>query len=118
MKRSASVLLLVVVLLLGLAAPTHAWHGRGVRGHVFIGVGPSFWWGAPYPYWYYPPPYVYSPPPVIVQEPPVYAQQPPAPPAAPPAPQSYWYYCSSAGAYYPSVQTCPEAWIKVAPTPQ
>jgi len=29
--------------------------------------------------------------------------------------QSYWYYCSSAGAYYPSTPTCPEPWIKVPP---
>mgnify|MGYP003694325897 CR=1 FL=1 len=30
-------------------------------------------------------------------------------------PESYWYYCSSAGAYYPTVPTCPEPWIKVPP---
>ena len=29
--------------------------------------------------------------------------------------QSYWYYCSSAGAYYPTTPTCPEPWIKVPP---
>jgi hypothetical protein len=28
--------------------------------------------------------------------------------------QSYWYYCPSYGAYYPSVQTCPEPWVPVA----
>ena len=27
--------------------------------------------------------------------------------------QSYWYYCPSYGAYYPSVQTCPDAWVPV-----
>jgi hypothetical protein len=26
---------------------------------------------------------------------------------------AYWYYCPSYGAYYPSVPTCPEAWVPV-----
>ncbi len=80
------------------------WHG-GTR--VFIGGtvgwwgwpgwwGPG-WWGAPYPY--------YAAPPVVVQ---------PAP--APPA-QAYWYYCQSAGAYYPYVQDCPGGWMQVVPQP-
>jgi hypothetical protein len=34
------------------------------------------------------------------------------------SPQSYWYYCSSAHAYYPAVPTCPEPWVKVPPRPQ
>jgi len=29
------------------------------------------------------------------------------------SPESYWYYCSSARAYYPTTPTCPEPWIKV-----
>jgi len=33
-------------------------------------------------------------------------------------PQSYWYYCSSARAYYPTVPRCPEPWIKVPPRAQ
>jgi Protein of unknown function (DUF3300) len=33
-------------------------------------------------------------------------------------PQSYWYYCSSARAYYPTAPTCPEPWIKVPPRAQ
>jgi hypothetical protein len=48
---------------------------------------------------------VYAPPPVA--EPPEYIERPPA---------AYWYYCPSAGAYYPSVPTCPEPWVLVAPT--
>ena len=32
--------------------------------------------------------------------------------------QSYWYYCSSARAYYPTVPTCPEPWIKIPPRAQ
>ena len=27
----------------------------------------------------------------------------------------YWYYCGSAGAYYPYVATCPEGWTPVTP---
>ena|SRR6267378_4057770 len=26
---------------------------------------------------------------------------------------SYWYYCPSYGAYYPSVASCPEPWVTV-----
>jgi hypothetical protein len=33
-----------------------------------------------------------------------------------PAPaQGYWHYCASANGYYPSVPSCPEAWILVPP---
>ncbi len=32
--------------------------------------------------------------------------------------ESYWYYCGSAGAYYPTAPSCPEPWIKVAPRSQ
>ena len=137
MRKLASVLLLAVALLLVATVPSDA-RGRGggghrfsrhsgVRSHVFIGVGPGFFYG-PYPYWYYPPPYYayypppyysyYPPPPVVVQEPPVYIEQqqsPPAPPLPPAGPSAYWYYCASGQAYYPNVQTCPEAWIKVPP---
>jgi hypothetical protein len=118
-RKSALVSLLAVALLLVAAVPSDAWqrHRGGVRGRVLIGVGPAFWWGAPYPYWwYYPAPYyVYPPPAIIVEQPPVYIQQQPP---LPPPPQVYWYYCPSAQAYYPSVQTCPEAWVKVLPRPQ
>lgn len=37
--------------------------------------------------------------------------------AQPPS-QSYWYYCSSARAYYPTAPTCPEPWVKVPPRAQ
>jgi len=104
---------------------SHSHHRPGVR--VFVGVGPAVWWG-PYPYWYYPPPaVVYAPPPpppIIIQEqPPMYIQQAPPPaaaatPAPPSAAENFWYFCASAKAYYPSVPSCPEAWVKVAPRPQ
>ena len=83
---------------------------------MIIGGGPWGWgwpygYGYPYAYsYYYPysaPYYDYSPPPV--QGPSEYVQQ---------APQGYWYYCASAKAYYPTVPTCPEGWIKVPPAPQ
>jgi hypothetical protein len=119
MKRSAMASFLALVLLLVPVAPGLAWRGHsGVRTRVFVGVGPAFWWG-PYwwgPYWWqYPPYYVYPPPPVVVQEPPVYVQREPPPT---PAPQSYWYYCESAKAYYPTVPACPEPWVKVPPRPE
>lgn len=115
MKRSVVVVLAVLLFgLLVFPVASYAWHGRG---GVFIGVGPV-WWGAPYPYWGYPPPYYYPPAPIVIEQPPVYVQQPQTPPAPPSAPPSYWYYCSSAQAYYPQAQSCPEAWIKVPPRAQ
>ncbi len=78
------------------------WRGRGGYGGGF-GIGAYFGpgWGYPYgvdPYaysGYYPYPYPY--PPAVA-------------PAGPP--QGSQYYCQSAGAYYPSVQTCPEPWVQ------
>jgi hypothetical protein len=37
----------------------------------------------------------------------------PALEAPPQGGPGFWYYCQSARAYYPTVQTCPEAWVKV-----
>jgi hypothetical protein len=131
MKRAAySVSLVMTAVLLLAAVPSEAgghgrrghgrhgdgWHGRGwhgYRGHgyypgarVVIGLGSAFWWGSRSA-WYGPPPaYAYAPR-VIVEERPVYIQREPPP--------SYWYYCESAGAYYPSVPACPEPWVKVPP---
>ena len=36
-----------------------------------------------------------------------------APTSSYPPPPSYWYYCPSYGAYYPTVQSCPEPWLPV-----
>ncbi|PYM24278.1 MAG: hypothetical protein DMD78_09610 [Candidatus Rokuibacteriota bacterium] len=121
MRKIATVALLLVALLLVFAEPSLAWRGQHHGGtRVFIGFGGYYPYYPYYPYWYYPPPYyTYSPPPVVVQEPPVYVQQPQqssvtvAP--APSAPEAYWYYCPSSRGYYPSVQTCPETWVKVPP---
>ena len=76
---------------------------------MFIGVGPAFWWGPPYPYYWYPP--YYPPAQVIVEQPSIYVQQETAPQASP----AYWYYCPGAQGYYPQVQSCPEPWVKVPP---
>jgi hypothetical protein len=47
----------------------------------------------------------------VIQQPPTdYIQQEPAPPQ-----QAYWYYCQSAGAYYPYVKECPGGWTQVVP---
>ncbi len=32
---------------------------------------------------------------------------------SPPMESGVWYYCQSAHAFYPNIQTCPEAWVKV-----
>jgi len=34
-----------------------------------------------------------------------------------PAYTNVWYYCQSAGAYYPDVTDCPEGWLPVVPAP-
>ena len=122
-KWLAAGLLVVVVALLVAVPQSEAWG----RGRVFVGggVGPV-WWGPPHPWWYYPPyPAYYPPPTVVVEPPPVYVQQTPPPAAVPPAPAppaasepsqtAYWYYCPGAQAYYPNVQTCSDAWVKVPP---
>jgi hypothetical protein len=82
----------------------HGFHGHfHGHGHAVIVGGSGFWWG---PWWWYDPAYAY-PPQVVVQPAPVIVDER--------ASQSYWYYCSSAKAYYPTSPTCPEAWIKVSP---
>jgi len=48
--------------------------------------------------------------PVYTYPAPIYVT--PAPTYAPP-PLTYWYYCRSAGAYYPYVPSCPEPWVPV-----
>jgi hypothetical protein len=126
MRRAAfafGVGLAAVLLLTAVPSPgrAHGWHGHHHYGHhwsghrhfatrVDIGFGPAFWWGPP-PLWYPPRTVHVYPPRVIVEEPPVYISRNPAP--APPAP--CWYYCPSRAAYYPSVPTCPEPWVRVPP---
>jgi hypothetical protein len=100
MKKSAMVMVLTVGVLLVSVAPSFAWWHRG-------------WWGPPY--WYgpgvivAPAPVIVTPPPVV-EAPPVFVQQEPV--------QGSWYFCQSAQAYYPNVQSCPEPWVKVPPRAQ
>jgi hypothetical protein len=102
--------------------------GHDHDGHTnwYIGVGPWWgpawwgpgWWGPGYPYGYYAPypyyPPYYAAPSMSVQQPPVYIERD----AVPSRTAGYWYYCESTGAYYPSVRTCPEPWVKVPPRPE
>ena len=88
------------------------WHGNGSHGGhrywhggVFIGAGlyaPWYSWYGPYPS-YYP----FAVPVTFEQQ---YVEQ-----YAVPLEQGFWYYCRSAGAYYPGVAECPEGWEQVAP---
>jgi hypothetical protein len=56
------------------------------------------------------------PPAVVYREPlpPVFV---PAPVMPPPDANQWWYYCPSAGAYYPYVSTCPTGWEAVPARP-
>jgi len=131
MKRAACGVMMVVAVILLAPLPSqaggHGWrghgrHGPGWYGHgrpsarIHVGLGFPLWWG-PGPGWWGPRPAwharpVYAPPPrVVVMEQPVYVQREPV--AA--MPPSYWYYCGSAGGYYPDVPSCPEPWVQVPP---
>lgn len=102
-------------------------HGRGPGGfpghrgpignpgywhHGYHNGNLGWWWVAGATWLLYPPP-VYPYPPVVVQ-------QAPEPAVAQPAPQpaaQNWYFCDSANAYYPYVQSCAEGWRSVPATP-
>ena len=130
MSKAVTVSLLALLLFSARSSDAH-FHGSGFphhpfpHTHVFVGFrGPGFFWG-PYPWgypfaypygWYYPPPY-YAYPAFSVQQPQVYVQQEPVA-TAEPSKRAYWYYCATVEAYYPTVKRCPEAWIKVPPTPE
>ena len=113
LKRLAFVAISAFAIVLAVSAPSHA---RGAAGPGFEGGHPSvgeghrgfeghhdldghrdfdrgrhgrFFFGPAYPYYgYYPPVYGYEAP-------------------------TYWY-CPSYGAYYPTVGSCPEAWVPVS----
>jgi hypothetical protein len=108
------------------------------HGHRYPRASVGVYFGAPYPWYvppppppvyYYPPAVVYSPPVVVREAPTVYIEQgevvAPVAPAAPAVSEApvrqtfeagYWYYCPERKAYYPSVESCPGTWQKVAPT--
>ena len=82
----------------------HRWHG----GHRHYHHGGGYFFGASLfaPYWWFPPlPYYSLAAPIYLDE---Y-------PFATPLEPGFWYYCHSAGAYYPGVAGCPEGWEQVAP---
>jgi len=94
----------------------HTWR-EGHWEHRWRDGRYGWWWSAAgLWYWYpspiYPYPDPYAPPVVVV--PPVVSA--PVEPAAPP-PAQYWYYCDSAGGYYPYVPSCPSGWRAVPATP-
>lgn len=74
------------------------------------------WWWIVGPHWYfypspvYPYPSPWEPPPAVLVTPPV-GMAPPAPPTP------WWYYCESAGGYYPYVPSCPGGWVQKPATP-
>ena len=79
----------------------HFHHGGFHHRFVFI-AAPFFWAPGFYPYLY---PYPYPVTSYDYLEPPL--------PYAPPQ-QDYQYYCPDHG-YYPSVQICPNGWLRVVP---
>lgn len=90
--------------------------GQGHRGHfgrgavVIGGLGLGLLYAPalyPYPYYAYPYAYPYAYDSAVVTAP-AYNMPPPAP---------IWYYCESAGAYYPYVASCAEGWRQVPATP-
>jgi hypothetical protein len=104
-------------------SPYYRWHRPYGHPHA------RPWYGSPWhgpSVFYAPPPLIYAPPTVIAVpvQPPVYIERDapalaqPAPSAqAQPAPTAYWYYCASAGGYYPYVAECPGGWQPVPAQP-
>lgn len=97
---------IVAIALVLAAASAEAWTGRHgfVHDRAHVVIVPHLWAG---PRAWYPYGYAYAPPVVVEPSPPVYVQQAPS--------GTSWYYCSSAAAYYPYVQQCPEGWTTVTP---
>ena len=99
---------------LGLASGANA-HDRD---HFRFGISLGFPLGysAPYysaPYYpapYYAEPYYYRPAPPVYIQPQTVIVQPPIPSQV-----VYQYYCAPTGAYYPTVPSCSQPWMKVVP---
>jgi len=89
----------------------HVWRG-GHWEHRYHDGRYGWWWLAGGLWYFYPAPVYPYPDPYV---PPLAAATPPlvAPPVVgAPAPR-YWYYCESAGGYYPYVPACPSGWRAV-----
>jgi hypothetical protein len=83
---------------------------------VYVG-GPGYWGAWPYAYGWgagYAWPYAVSPLVVNAAPAPQVIVQPAAPVPEVPA-TSYWYYCTQPAGYFPYVQDCTQAWMKVVP---
>ena len=98
----------------GWSGKGHGWQGKG-HGHkhfhspIFLGAGFYGPWYAWDPWWYTRYPYYYPfAAPITFEQP--YIEQ-----YAVPLQSGFWYYCHSAGAYYPGVAECAEGWEPVAP---
>lgn len=90
----------------------------GPRVGVYYG-GPGYWGAWPYG-WNVGYAWPYAVAPLVVNAAPapqVFIQQEPlaAAPAPAPAEPSYWYYCTQPAGYFPYVQDCAHAWMKVVP---
>lgn len=91
----------------------------GPRVGVYYGGGPAYWGGWPYA-WNAGYAWPYAVAPLVVNAAPapqVFIQQEPlvAAPAPAPVEPSYWYYCTQPAGYFPYVQDCSHAWMKVVP---
>lgn len=97
----------------GAVMAQHYGHGGGVRFGISIGVPfyapryyPAPYYAYPAPVFVYPAPaYVYRPAVIGYASPPVYIERDAA--------QRDWYYCASAGTYYPYTRECPGGWQRV-----
>ena len=106
MKSAKAVLTLI---LLGIALSGPALAGGGHHRHPRFGVviaAPLLVAPAFYPPYYGYPRYYYPP---AAYPPPVYIER------SRPRHHRHWYYCASAGGYYPYVAACREGWRRVAP---
>jgi hypothetical protein len=97
------------------------WRGGywGPNVGVYYGGAPGYWGAWPYA-WNAGYAWPYAVAPLVVNTAPapqVFLQQEPlvTTPAPAPAEPSYWYYCTQPAGYFPYVQDCSHAWMKVVP---
>jgi hypothetical protein len=82
---------------------------QGGRWHHDRHGGRDGWWWVVGGLWYFYPQPVYPYPDPFIPGEIIYTY-------GPSASGSYWYYCASAGQYYPYVTYCPEGWQPVIPS--
>ena len=86
--------------------------GRWVHGWHFRRFG--WWWVIPGGWYFYPAPVYPYPDPYI---PPAVGVAPSSPVVQAQPQAQTWYYCDSAGGYYPYVPECPTGWRAMPATP-